>query len=49
MVVDSSLTHHVALLVLLSGSIDPVVDCRGFTGLAKDCLAIYRLVSSVSV
>ena len=37
-VVGSSLTHHVALLVPLSGSIDPVVDRRGFTGSAK-----YRL------
>ena len=36
-VVDvDSLTHHVALLVPLSGSIDPVVDHRGFTGSAKD-------------
>ena len=37
-VVGSNLTHHVALLVPLSGSIDPVVDPRGFTGSAKDCL-----------
>ena len=32
------LTHHVALLVPFSGSIDPVVDHCGFTGSAKDCL-----------
>ena len=39
-VVGSSLTHHAALLVPLSGSIDPVVDprARGFTGPAKDRL-----------
>ena len=37
-VVGSSLTHHVALLVPLSGSIDPVVDCCGFTGSARDRL-----------
>ena len=37
-VIGSSLTHYVALLVPLSGSIDPVVDCHGFTGSAKDCL-----------
>ena len=37
-VVGSSLTHHVALFVPLSGSIDPVVDRRGFTGSAKDRL-----------
>ena len=35
MVVGSSLAHHVALLVPLSGSIDPVVDRRGFTGLQQ--------------
>ena len=34
--IGSSLTHHVALLVPLSGSIDPVVDHCGFTGSAKD-------------
>ena len=51
----SSLAHHVALLVPLSGSIDPVVDRRGFTGSAKDRLsrkadlAIYSPVSGVSV
>ena len=33
-----SLTHHVALLVPLSGSVDPLVDHHGFTGLAKDRL-----------
>ena len=38
MVVGSSLTHHVALLVPLSGSIDPVADHHGFKGLAKDRL-----------
>ena len=36
--VTSRMTHHVALLVPLSGSIDPVVDRRGFTGSAKDRL-----------
>ena len=34
----SGLTHHVALLVPLSGSIDHVVDHRGFTRLTKDRL-----------
>ena len=34
--------YHVALLVPLSGSIDPVVYCHGFTGSAvKVDLAIY--------
>ena len=37
-VVGSSLAHHVALLVPLGGSIDPVVDRHGFTGSAKDRL-----------
>ena len=35
---DSSLTPQAALLVPISGPIDPVVDCRGFTGSAKDRL-----------
>ena len=34
----AAVTQHVALLVPLSGSIDPVVDRRGFTGSAKDRL-----------
>ena len=34
----SSLTPPAALLVPISGPIDPVVDCRGFTGSAKDLL-----------
>ena len=37
-VASSSLTPQAALLVPISGPIDPVVDCRGFTGLAKDHL-----------
>ena len=37
-VVSSSLTPQAALLVPISGPIDPVVDCRGFTGSAKDHL-----------
>ena len=31
-------TMYIALLVPLSGSMDPVVDRRGFTGSAKDRL-----------
>ena len=38
MVVSSSLTPQAALLVPISGPIDPVVDHRGFTGSAKDRL-----------
>ena len=34
-VVSSSLTPQAALLVPISGPIDPVVDRRGFTGSAK--------------
>ena len=37
-VVSSSLTPQAALLVPISGPIDPVVDYRGFTGSAKDRL-----------
>ena len=37
-VVSSSLTPQAALLVPISGPIDPVVDCRGFAGSAKDRL-----------
>ena len=37
-VVSSSLTPQAALLVPISGPIDPVVDRCGFTGLAKDHL-----------
>ena len=37
-VVSSSLTPQAALLVPVSGPIDPVVDRCGFTGLAKDHL-----------
>ena len=37
-VVSSSLTPQAALLVPISGPIGPVVDRRGFTGSAKDCL-----------
>ena len=37
-VVSSSLKPQAALLVPISGPIDPVVDRRGFTGSAKDCL-----------
>ena len=33
---DSSLTPQAALLVPISGPIDPVVNRRGFTGSAKD-------------
>ena len=35
-VVSSSLTPQAALLVPISGPIDPVVDHRGFTESAKD-------------
>ena len=35
MVVSSSLTSQAALLVPISGPIDPVVDRRGFTGRQK--------------
>ena len=38
MVVSSSLTLQAALLVPISGPIDPVVDRRGFAGSAKDRL-----------
>ena len=37
-VVSSSLTPQAALLVPISGPIDPVVDCHGFAGSAKDRL-----------
>ena len=37
-VVSSILTPQAALLVPISGTIDPVVDCHGFTGSAKDYL-----------
>ena len=37
-VVGSSFTHHVALLVPLSGSTGLVVNYRGFIGSAKDYL-----------
>ena len=37
-VVSSSLTPQAALLVPISGPIDPLVDCRSFTGSAKDRL-----------
>ena len=37
-VVSSSLTPQAALLVPISGPIDPVVDRRGFAGSAKDRL-----------
>ena len=33
-----SLTPQAALLVPISSPIDPVVDCRGFTGSVKDRL-----------
>ena len=36
--VSSSLTPQAALLVPISGPIDPVVDRRGFAGSAKDRL-----------
>ena len=38
MVISSSLTPQAALLVPISGPIDPVVDRRGFTESAKDHL-----------
>ena len=34
-VISSSLTPQAALVVPISSSIDPVVDCRGFTGSSK--------------
>ena len=37
-VISSSLTPQAALLVPISGPIDPVVDRCGFTGSTKDCL-----------
>ena len=37
-VVSSSLTPQTALLLPITGSIDRVVDRRGFTGLEKDRL-----------
>ena len=37
-VVSSSLAPQTALLVPITGPIDPVVDRRGFTGSEKDCL-----------
>ena len=37
-VISSSLTPQAALLVPISGPIDPVVDRHGFTGSAKDLL-----------
>ena len=37
-VVSSSLTPQTALLVPITGPIDPVVDRRGFTGSKKDHL-----------
>ena len=37
-VISSSLTPQAALLVPISGPIDPVVDRRGFTGSATDRL-----------
>ena len=37
-VVSSSLTPQTALLVPITGPIDPVVDRRGFTGSEKDRL-----------
>ena len=36
--ISSSLTSQAALLVPISGPIDPVVDRRGFTGSSKDRL-----------
>ena len=36
--ISSSLTPQAALLVPISGPIDPVVDRRGFTGSSKDHL-----------
>ena len=48
-VVSSSLTPQTALLVPITGPIDPVVDRRGFTGSEKDRdLAIYSLVVGMS-
>ena len=38
MVISSSLTPQAALLVPISGPIDPVVDRHGFTESAKDRL-----------
>ena len=35
---SSGLTPQAALLVPISGPIDPVVDCHGFTGSSKDRL-----------
>ena len=37
-VISSSLTPQAALLVPISGPIDPAVDRRGFTGPTKDRL-----------
>ena len=37
-VVSSDLTSQVASSVPISGPIDSVMDCRGFTGSAKDHL-----------
>ena len=37
-VISSSLTPQAALLVPISGPIDPVMDGRGFAGSAKDRL-----------
>ena len=36
--ISSSLTLQAALLVPISGPIDPVVDCHGYAGSAKDRL-----------
>ena len=51
--VELSLTHHVALLVPLSGPIHPVVDRRGLTGSErppiKADLAIYSPMNGVYV
>ena len=55
MVIGNSLTHHVALLVPLSGAIDLVVDCHAFTYRVgkrlsvKADLAICSPMSGVSV
>ena len=35
---QQQLTPQAVLLVPISGPMDPVVDCRGFTGSAKDHL-----------
>ena len=35
---SAAVTHHLALLVPISGPIEPVVDHCGLTGLAKDRL-----------